>query len=315
LLAAPAIAYLALAQLNFFGKVGSAIELAATAVLFLAGAWIFWRLAPVIAEAIIASPQIPTESVDAHLIRICARLLGIVAGVSLLGIGAERLGVPLYGIMAGLGVGGLAIALAAQPTVENLIGGLSLFADKPIRVGDLCKYGTDVGTVESIGIRSTRIRAFDRTLTTIPNAALSKMPVVNLTMRDQMLLKTVLALRMETSPDQLRYILARLRELLLAHPKVASEPARVRFIGFGDSSLNLEVFAYVQTEDLNEFLGIREDILLRMMDLVTAAGSDMAFPSQTLYFARDAGLDPDRAAAALAKVQRWREGIQPTGQP
>ena len=159
LAATPAAAYLALDQLNVVGALGSAIDLAATAVVFLAGAWMAWRLAPVVAEAIIASPRIASESIDAHLIRVGARLLGIVVGMALLAVGADRLGVPVYGIIAGLGVGGLAIALAAQPTVENLIGGLSLFADKPIRVGDVCKYGDAVGTVEAIGIRSARSEA------------------------------------------------------------------------------------------------------------------------------------------------------------
>ena len=278
LLATPAVSYLALVQINLTGDFGSAVELAATAVMFLVGAWIAWRIAPVIAEAVIASPNIAPESIDAHLIRICMRLLGIVAGATCWSVGADRVGLPLYGIVAGLGVGGLAIALAAQPTIENLIGGLSLFADKPIRVGDFCKYGDDMGTVEAIGIRSTRIRGLDRTLTTIPNAALSKMPVVNFTLRDRMLLKLVIGLRYETKPEQLRHVLAKLRELLLAHPKVTPEPSRVRFIGFGDCSLNLEVFAYVATRDWNEFLEVQEDIYLRMMDVVTASGTGFAFP-------------------------------------
>jgi MscS family membrane protein len=306
LLAAPAFAYLSLAQLNFFGVAGSAIELATIAVMFLAGAWICWRLAPVAAEAIIASPRIPTEGLDAHLIRICARLVGIVSGVGLLALGAEHLGMPLYGIVAGLGVGGLAIALAAQPTVENLIGGLSIFADKPIRVGDFFKYGEDAGTVEAIGIRSTRIRGLDRTLTTIPNATLAKMPVVNFTMRDRILLKCVIGVRYETSPDQLRYLLAKIREMLLAHPRIHPDPVRVRFSEFGACSLNIEVFAYANTSDWGEFLGIREDAFLRMMDIVAESGSAFAFPSQTLYFGRDDGLDADQARAAEAQVQGWR---------
>ena len=245
LLAAPAVAYLALVQLNLRGVAASAIELAATAVMFLAGAWISWRFAPVVAEAIIASPRIAPESIDAHLIRICTRLLGMVAGAGLLAVGADRLGLPVYGIVAGLGVGGLAIALAAQPTIENLIGGLNLFADKPIRVGDFCRCGTDEGTVEAIGIRSTRIRGTDRTLTTIPNAALSKMSIVNLAQRDRMLIQSVIGVRYETSPEQLRYLLVKIREMLLGHPRIHPDPARARFIGFGACSLDIEVFAYV----------------------------------------------------------------------
>ena len=307
LAATPAAAYLALDQLNVVGALGSAIELAATAVVFLAGAWMAWRLAPVVAEAIIASPRIASESIDAHLIRVGARLLGIVVGMTLLAVGADRLGVPVYGIVAGLGVGGLAIALAAQPTVENLIGGLSLFADKPVRVGDVCKYGDAVGTVEAIGIRSARIRGVDRTLTTIPNAALAKMPIVNLTRRDQMLIQTVIGLRYETKPEQLRYVLVKLQQLLLGHPRVDPDPARARFIGFGASSVDIEVFAYVMTRDWAEFLGIRQDILLRIMDLVEQAGAAFAFPSQTLYLGSDRGPDERKALEAEARVREWRD--------
>ena len=147
LVATPLVAYLALVQINLAGSVGSAAELTLSTLIFLAGAWMAWRLAPVVAEGIIASPRIAPESLDAHVIRVGARLLGILAGMALLAMGADRLGVPVYGVVAGLGVGGLAVALAARPTVENLIGGMSLFADKPIRIGDICKYGDTQGTV------------------------------------------------------------------------------------------------------------------------------------------------------------------------
>lgn len=312
LVAAPTFAHFALVQLNLLGGLSTAIAMGATVVMFLAGAWICWRLAPVVAEAAIASPNIPTESVDAHLIRICTRLLGMIAGASLLAMGADRLGIPVFGIVAGLGVGGLAIALAAQPTVENLIGGLSLFADKSIRVGDFCRCGSDEGTVETIGIRSTWIRGTDRTLTTIPNAALSKMSVINFGRRDQTMLKSVIGVRYETTPEQLRYLLVKLRELLLSHPQIQPDTARARFIGFGPSSLDIEVFAYVRTTIRAEFLGIQEDVWLRVMDLVEQSGTGFAFPSQTLYLGRDDGLDPQRTEGAEAKVRQWRaEGRLP----
>jgi MscS family membrane protein len=312
LAATPIVTYLALVPINLIGVAGSATELAATAVMYITGAWISWRAAPVVAEGIIASPHISPESIDAHLIRIFMSLLGIVGGAWSLAIGAERLGMPVYGIVAGLGVGGLALALATQPTIENLIGGLSLFADKPVRVGDFCQYGDAVGTVEAIGLRSTRIRGIDRTLTTIPNAALSKMPIVNYTQRDRILIQTVIGVRYETSPEQLRYILTRLREMLLGHPRIHPDPARVRFVGFGASSQNIEMFAYAMTRDRGEFLAIQEDVFLRVMDIVLQSGSGFAFPSQTLYFARDGGLAADRTQAAEAHVRQWRqEGCLP----
>lgn len=298
LILTPIIFYFTRIQLKIVGGLPLATDIVGTTLMFLTGAWLVWRAAPAIAEAFISSPRIAPQSVDAHLIRIFTRLLSLVLGIGLLAVGADMVGLPATGIIAGLGVGGLAIALAAQPTVENLIGGLSLFADRPVRVGDFCKYGNDSGTIEAIGIRSTRIRGLDRALTTVPNGVLSKMPIVNLTKRDRMQLKFVLGLRYETTPEQLRYVLTKLRELLLAHPMVTPEPCRVRFTGFGDSSLNVDIFAYVGTSDWNEFLAVQEDICLRMIDLIEASGTGFAFPSQTLYLARDGGRDSDKSAAA-----------------
>ncbi|HLF30894.1 MAG TPA: mechanosensitive ion channel family protein, partial [Xanthomonadales bacterium] len=276
------------------------------ATLYLAAAWVAWRFASVLAESIIASPNIAPQSIDAHLIRMSTQLLGIVGSITLLVVGAGELGLPVYGIVAGLGVGGLALALAAQPTIENLIGGMNLYADKPMRIGDLCQYGDQTGTVESIGIRSARIRGADRTLTTIPNSVLARMPIVNLTRRDRMLINAVIGLRYETTPDQLRYMLAKLRELLLGHPRVCPEPLRVRFVGFGDSTLNIELFAYVSTTDWQEFLGIREDILLRVMEVIEECGASIAFPSQTVYLGHDLAPDQARVEEVEAKVRAWR---------
>tara|TARA_R100000027_G_C2248430_1_gene93804 strand:+ start:220 stop:1905 length:1686 start_codon:yes stop_codon:yes gene_type:complete len=307
LLIVPVFFYLTRVQLKFIGNFAVATEVIDIALLYLAGAWLAWRAAPVAAEAVIASPRISPESIDAHLIRIFTRLLGLAMATGLVLVGADHLGVHAYGILAGLGVGGLAIALAAQSTIENLIGGFSLFADKPIRVGDVCMYGKDVGKVEAIGIRSTRIRNGDRTLTSIPNGMLSKMPIVNLTVRDQLQIRTHVNLRRDTSPEQLRYVITKLRELLLAHSMVTLDRSRVRLVGFGESSLDLQVNALIETTDWNEFLGVQEDLLMRIMEVVAEAGTGLALPSQTLYFARDSVLDAERTEAAEKEVQQWRE--------
>jgi MscS family membrane protein len=307
LVATPVATYFALMQILLGGGVASAVELAATAIMFIAGAWTSWRFATVAAESIISSPIVGHESMDAHMIRVGARLLGIVGGAALLVVGADRLGIPLYGIVAGLGVGGLAIALAAQPSIENLIGSMNLFADIPLRVGDFCKYGDQSGTVEAIGIRSARIRGLDRTLTTIPNAALAKMPIVNFARRDKILINSIIGLRYETTPEQLQQVLARLREMLLGHPRVDPGPARARLVAFGASSLDVELFAYVLTADWTEFLRIREDILLRVMEIVDRSGTAMAFPSQTIYLGRDQKPDLARTAGAEAEVRAMRQ--------
>jgi MscS family membrane protein len=199
------------------------------------------------------------------------------------------------------------VALAAQKTIENLFGGVTLFADRPVRVGDFFRYGDQVGTVEEIGLRSTRVRTLDRTVVTIPNAQFSNMALENFAKRDRMRLWTMIGVRYETTPDQLRFLLARLREILLAHPRVTEDPARVRFVGFGAYSLDMEVFAYVDTPDWNEFLQVREDIYLLFVDAVKEAGTGFAFPSSTMYLGRDSGLNKEEVRQAEARVAEWRE--------
>jgi MscS family membrane protein len=263
------------------------------------------RLADVVAFRQADSTQ--KRRVDAAFLRVVFRLVSVVV-LAYLGIyTAGAVGIPIAPLVAGLGVGGLAIALAIRPTLENIIGGLTLFADRPLRVGDFCRYGDEIGTVEQIGLRSTRIRSLERTIVTVPNAEFSQMKLDNFTARDVRLLKTTLGLRYETTPDQLRYVLAELRKLLLGHPKVTPSPARVRFVGYGAYSLDLEIFAYLQCRDQDTFLAIQEDIFLRIADIVKDGGTGFAFPSQTTYFRRDTGVDAERGREAEVKVEDWRE--------
>lgn len=221
---------------------------------------------------------------------------------------AEALNIPYGAALAGFGIGGLAVALAARSTLENIISGFILFADKPLAVGDFCRFGAYIGTVERIGIRSTVVRTLDRTLVTVPNADFVTMHLENYGKRDRILLHKTFRLRYETTPDQLRFVLAELRRLMIAHPKVTEDPARVRFVGFGEDALEVEVFAYVLSTDWSEFLAIREDIYLRMMDVVERSGTAFAVPTRTLRLGRDAGMDADRASVAEAAVAGWREG-------
>jgi MscS family membrane protein len=277
--------------------------------------WTLWATATWIADTIIGSPRIQAQSLDAHLIRLAARSLGMLAVVALLFHVANEIGIPAYGLVAGAGVGGIALALAAKSTLENFMGALNLFADRPVRVGDLCRFDEDqtggwrpVGWVEAIGLRSVRIRKFDRSLITIPNADFAQRHILNLSTCDRFLLTATIGVRYETTDDQLRFLLAALRELLHAHPKTvhtAEDPVRVRFIGFGDYSLNVSIRVYIRTSHYNEFLAIQEDILLRIMKVVQDSGTGFAFPSSTLYLGRDGGLDQERQQDAEKKVREW----------
>jgi MscS family membrane protein len=235
--------------------------------------------------------------------RLLAALVVILAILATLAI----VGFNLTTVLAGLGIGGIAIAFAAQKTLENLFGGISVLGDEVIRVGDYCRFGDRTGTVEDISLRSTRIRTDARTEVSIPNGALATMSIENFTRRDKILFNPALAIRCETSADQLRYLLAEIRRMLYAHPKVENDSAYIRFANFDNSALRLEIFSYVLTRDANEFNAIREDLLLRIMDIVEKSGSGFAFPSQTIYFSRDSGLDKEKASAAEQQVQQWRD--------
>jgi MscS family membrane protein len=238
--------------------------------------------------------------------RLLLALVVIVAILTTIGI----LGFNLTTVLAGLGIGGIAIAFAAQKTLENLFGGISVLADEVIRVGDYCRFGDRTGTVEDISLRSTRVRTDARTELSIPNGALATMNIENLTRRDKILFNPTLGIRCETSADQLRYLLAEVRRMLYEHPKIESDSAYIRFANFDNSSLRLEIFSYVLTRDAMEFAAIREDLLLRIMDIVEKSGSGFAFPSQTVYFSRDSGLDKEKASAAEQQVQQWRDQHQ-----
>jgi MscS family membrane protein len=178
---------------------------------------------------------------------------------------------------------------------------------KGLKAALFCRFGDQVGTVEEFGIRSTKVRTLDRTVVTVPNAEFSAMKLENFAKRDRIRFYTVLGLRYETTPDQLRHVLVEIRRLLLSHAKVHPDPARVRFVGFGAYSLDVEITSYVSTSDWAEFLAVREDLLLRLMDIVVSSGSGFAFPSQTTYVARDDGLDGERVRTAEEQVRAWRE--------
>jgi MscS family membrane protein len=269
--------------------------------------WLLMRLVNVVGEVaeqrlVDRGQQTAVPLVDPGR-KVVKGVIFLIAFVAML----DNFGFNVTALVAGLGVGGIAVALAAQKSIENLFGGIMLYADRPVRVGDFCGFGGRTGVVEEIGMRSTRIRTLDRTLVTVPNAEFSSLQIENFAKRDFIRLATTLGLRYETTPEQLRHLLVELRRLLYAHPMVSNDPARVRFTGFGAYSLDVEITAYVTTSDWAEFLGVREDLYLRMMDLVEASGTGFAFPSQTLYVGKDDGIDGERGRAAAAEVETWRE--------
>jgi MscS family membrane protein len=276
-------------------------------LIILAVTWLALRVIDVVAElATLHLRRINrTDQIAlAHLLRRLSAVTAIIlAALALLYLA----NVNLTAALAGLGIGGIAIAFAAQKTLENLLGGILIVSDRPVHVGDFCRVGDFQGTVEDIGLRSTRIRTNNRTLVSVPNGQMAALSVENFAVRDKIWFHHTIGVRYETSADQLRYLLAEVRGMLYAHPRIESDSAWVRLVRFGASSLDLEVFAYVLTSDYTTYLGIQEDLLLRCMDIIEASGTRIAMPSQTAYAAQDPGLDPERSKAAIARVQRWRQ--------
>ena len=300
-------------QLNLSSLAADAENIVSSILLNIALAWAVWLGAYFLVELIIAVPAIPNNSYDAHLLRLLARVAAILGVAAVIVFGANDLGIPALGLVAGLGVGGFALALAAQSTVENLFGGVSIFADRPFRVNDFIHFGGNDGTVERIGPRSSRIRGLDGTLMTVPNSDLAKMHVTNYSVRDKCLFRHVIGLRYETSPEQFEWLVEELREKIGAHPMVEEAPGfpRIRMTGFGASSIDVEVRAHVLTANFSEFLEIQEDLILEIMRTVEAAGTGFAFPSQTTYLGRDTGLDQDAKQRVERELRRRKWGPEP----
>ena len=191
------------------------------------------------------------------------------------------LGLNVTTALAGLGIGGLAVALAAQKTLENLIGGISLLLDRAIQVGDFCKIGDRVGTVADIGLRSLKLRTLDQNLLVVPNGVLAQMQFENMKERPKLLLQQTFSLRIETQVEQLRFVLDNVQKMLDEDPAVESGSSRLRVTSFAGAAFELELFAFVKTGDLGKFTGFRQEILLKIVGIVESAGTRLCSAHET----------------------------------
>jgi MscS family membrane protein len=192
----------------------------------------------------------------------------------------SSMGFDITAVIAGLGIGGIAFAFAAQKTIENLFGTVTVVADEGIQVGDHCQIGSIEGRVESIGLRSTWIRTVDRAMVSVPNGQVAASNIGNFARRDKFLFRHNIRLGYETTADQVRRVLAEIKEMMLAEAKLDPATVKARLIRFGDASLVIEVFAYVPTLDENVFLDLQEQLLLRIMDIVEASGASLSLPTE-----------------------------------
>lgn len=278
--------------------------------LILSATWITWRFVRWSLHRVRIRALARGHAGTGSLILLGERILKAV--IFVLGVLAilGNLGFNMSTALAGLGIGGLAIGFGAQKTIENLFGGISVLGDEVFRVGDSCRFGDRTGVVEDIGLRSTRIRTDDRTLVAIPNGTVATINLENFSRRDKILFKTNLGLRVDSKPDHVRFVLAEVRKLLYSHPKIESASVRVRLTDVAGSSLSVEVFSYVLTRAYNEYAAVREDLLLRILEIIEDSGGSLALPSQTLYLNRDAGVEKQKAEEAAKKIAELRDGKQ-----
>jgi MscS family membrane protein len=284
-----------------------------TTVAVIIGAnWILWRVIRWFLQGVRNRALARGHSGTGSLMLLGERMIKAVIVLMAVFFTLGVLGFNMSTALAGLGIGTLAVGFGAQQTIANLFGGVSVLGDEVIRVGDVCKFGDRTGTVEDIGLRSTRVRTEERTLLAIPNGTVATINVENLSRRDKMLFKTVLALRPDTSPDHLRYVLSEIRGVLSKHPKIETSTTRARLTELTLSSINVELVGYVLTRDFDEFATTREELLLRILKFVEDSGTNLASPSQTLYLSGDSGAGKDKIDAS---VKRAADAASVSGSP
>jgi MscS family membrane protein len=203
--------------------------------------------------------------------------IGLVVLVAVLAL-LRRFGINVTAMLAGLGIGGVAVALAAQKTIENAFGGIRLILNDAARVGDTCRVAGLTGTVEDIGIGTMRLRTFDRTVVSVPNAAIAQVSLENYTLRDKFWFNQKFGLRYDTTPEQMESILSGIDKILRDDSKIEKSTPRVRFTGFGPSTQTIEIFAYVLEDSYEGFLREQQTLLLQILRTVRDAGASIAVP-------------------------------------
>jgi MscS family membrane protein len=272
-------------------------------VLVFALAWLVWRLLTLSFAQIRLVALRRGQAGTRSLMMLGERVIKVVVVMATIFALLTIAGVDTTTALAGVGIGGVAVAFGAQKSVENLLGGVFLLTDRALAVGDLCRISGRLGRVEDITLRSVRLRTLEQTLLSIPAGVLSQESVENFVTRDKILIQTTLHLRYGTTAAQLQSVLEGIRALLAEHPQVESKTARIRLVDFGASAFELELFAYVPTADLPTFLAVREELLLEAAAIVEASGTAFARPGECLYV-EDAGAEDGHATRSTSAPPR-----------
>jgi MscS family membrane protein len=251
-------------------------------LLLVAFLWLLLRLIDVV-DTHLLRRVMPGGTAGRPTLSLARRALRAAAFLLVLLLALPAFGVNVTATLAGLGIGGLVLAFAAQKSLENVFAGVAMLADKPLTVGDTCRIGGQLGEVEDITLWATRLRTNERTVVSIPNGAVMAGQIENLTRRDKFWFHPTVGLDYGTTPAQMRQVLEAIRSLMVADPRIETDGSRARFARLGASSLDVDVYAYVRAESYAEFLGVQEELLLRILGIVERAGTSVAFPTQTVH--------------------------------
>lgn len=283
------VVYVALPLLGLHSRVEGFVLTGLRTAFLVVVFWVLTRLLDLVCGLVMRSAWATTHASAASLVPLAKRIVKVALVAIVVVAVLADLGYPVASMIAGLGIGGLVVALAAQKTVENLFGAFAIGTDQPFRQGDYVRIEGAEGTVETIGLRSTRIRTLDRTLVTVPNGKLADMRIESLSARDRMRVACTVGLVYDTTPTQLRAAIEGMKAVLLGHPKIWTDTVIVRLSALGASSLDIEVMAWFTTSDVNEFGEIQQEVLIGLLEAVQAAGTALAFPTQTVELA---GIEP-----------------------
>ena len=291
-------AYLLTEQINFIGSMARATNLVTGVIAYLSATWSLWLGSLLIAELILLSPKIAEGSLDAQLLRLSARIIGIVLSITMIFYGANQIGIPLVGVLAGVGVGGLAIALAAQDSLKNLLGSLMIFMDQPYKPGERIVVQGHDGFVEQIGLRSTKIRMLDGALTTIPNEKMASADVENIGRRNFIRRQTRLRLAYDTPVAKVERALQIVRDILRDHQGMREElPPRIFFDEFNPDSLSILVSYWYHPPKRWEALQFDEQVNMAIMRQFAAEGIRLVPPASTTRLVQEDGHPAPFAAA------------------
>jgi MscS family membrane protein len=254
--------------------------------------WFVFNFGSVVAEVIIGLPKVDPRGIHASLIKAASSFISFAIAVGILFHGLSELGVSLIPVLTGLGVGGLAFALAARPTIENLIGGLMILIDRPYRIGQRIKVKGHDGVVEEIGMRSTKIRLISGHQTTIPNEEMARTDIENIGRRQYLRRKTNITIAYDTALDKVEKTVQIIRDILDNHEGMdPNRPPRVYFNEFNPDSLNIMMVCWYYPPDWWDFQAFNQSVNMQIMQEFNEAGIEFAFPTTTTYLTQGRG-DP-----------------------